>query len=57
MLWTEVPNMVCIEPITYYPYALPQTQFHNGFQYLGTAEKVFKVHIFVKSDEDSSDLK
>ena len=33
MLWTEVPNMLCIEPITYYPYAGPQTELHEGFIY------------------------
>ncbi len=48
MLWTEVPNMVCIEPITYYPYTLPQSQFHEGFQYLGSTDKAFKVYMSVR---------
>jgi len=35
MCWTEVPNMVCIEPISFYPYAVRQTQLHEGFTHLG----------------------
>jgi hypothetical protein len=34
MLWTEVPNMVCIEPITFYPYAVAQDHLHQGFDVL-----------------------
>lgn len=34
MCWTEVPNMICIEPITFYPYALEQQDLHKGFQHL-----------------------
>lgn len=34
MLWTEVPNMICIEPITFYPYAVKQEDLHKGFDYL-----------------------
>lgn len=45
MLWTEVPNMVCIEPISFYPYAVEQRNLHEGFQFLKDSEKVFKVHI------------
>lgn len=45
MLWTEVKNMVCIEPITFYPYAVEQRELHEGFQFLKDSEKVFKVHI------------
>ncbi|MDB2606676.1 aldose 1-epimerase [Zobellia sp.] len=45
MLWTEVPNMVCIEPITFYPYAVAQNQLHEGFEYLKDADKEFKVSI------------
>ncbi|MET1260232.1 aldose 1-epimerase [Flagellimonas sp. DF-77] len=37
MCWTEVPNMVCIEPISFYPYAVPQKQLHEGFEYLADA--------------------
>ncbi|MEA1785830.1 aldose 1-epimerase [Arenibacter sp. GZD96] len=49
MLWTEVPNMVCIEPITFYPYDVHQSRLHNGFQFLGNAPSVFKVQISVKT--------
>ncbi|SHJ80036.1 aldose 1-epimerase [Pseudozobellia thermophila] len=45
MLWTEVRNMVCIEPITFYPYAVDQHRLHEGFQFLKDSEKTFKVHI------------
>lgn len=43
MLWTEVPNMLCIEPITFYPYALPQSLLHEGFAYLDHSPVTFKV--------------
>ncbi len=48
MCWTEVNNMVCIEPITFYPYAVEQTELHEGFQYLGDTEAVFKVSLKVQ---------
>lgn len=47
MLWTEVPNMICIEPITFYPYEVEQKNLHDGFQYLQDTSKTFKVHISV----------
>lgn len=47
MLWTEVPNMVCIEPITFYPYDVAQKNLHDGFQFLETGEKEFKVTLTV----------
>jgi len=43
MLWTEVPNMICIEPITFYPYAVDQMQLHDGFEYLTDEDRNFKV--------------
>mgnify|MGYP000256069003 CR=1 FL=1 len=43
MLWTEVTNMVCIEPVSFYPYGVAQEQLHTGFETLETQEKVFKV--------------
>lgn len=43
MLWTEVPNMICIEPITFYPYAVDQMQLHDGFDYLSDEDRNFKV--------------
>ncbi|CAM3514200.1 aldose 1-epimerase [Zobellia roscoffensis] len=45
MLWSEVPNMVCIEPITFYPYAVAQTKLHEGFEYLKDTDREFKVFI------------
>jgi len=44
MCWTEVGNMVCIEPISFYPYAVDQKNLDQGFQTLqGVAE--FKVEL------------
>lgn len=43
MLWTEVPNMVCIEPITFYPYAVEQQNLNEGFRYLADGATRFKV--------------
>ncbi|RDY60751.1 aldose 1-epimerase [Flagellimonas nanhaiensis] len=34
MCWTEVRNMVCIEPISFYPYSVEQQNLHEGFQLL-----------------------
>ncbi len=45
MLWTEVSNMICIEPITFYPYAVQQQGMHEGFDYLLDAPREFVVHI------------
>lgn len=45
MLWTEVRNMVCIEPITFYPYAVEQQNLHEGFQYLKDEAQSFHVQI------------
>lgn len=47
MLWTEVANMICIEPITFYPYDVEQKDLHEGFQFLETGKKEFKVTISV----------
>lgn len=49
MLWTEVSNMICIEPITFYPYEVEQKNLHEGFQYLQDTSKTFKVHISVNN--------
>ena len=38
--------MVCIEPITFYPYAVEQRNLNDGFQYLEDGAKTFKVWIF-----------
>tara|TARA_B100001093_G_scaffold520506_1_gene617080 strand:+ start:3807 stop:4613 length:807 start_codon:yes stop_codon:yes gene_type:complete len=34
MCWTEVENMLCIEPITFYPYAVKQKDLHLGFEHM-----------------------
>jgi len=44
MCWTEVRNMVCIEPITFYPYAVEQRNLHHGFKELKEGE-VLKVEL------------
>ncbi|WP_025739852.1 aldose epimerase family protein [Aquimarina pacifica] len=31
MLWTEVKNMICIEPITFYPASVPEIELVKGF--------------------------
>lgn len=49
MLWTEVPNMICIEPISFYPYDVKQKELHDGFQYLQDGSKTFKVQIAVNN--------
>jgi galactose mutarotase-like enzyme len=46
MLWTEVPNMVCMEPISFYPYAVPQDRLHTGFLTLEKDPMVFKVGLY-----------
>ena len=45
MLWTEVPNMICIEPITFYPYAVNAMDLHKGFDILNDEPKLFKVYV------------
>lgn len=45
MLWTEVSNMVCIEPITFYPYAVDQADLHQGFDYLSEKNGTFQVFL------------
>ncbi|MFT6934715.1 MAG: hypothetical protein ACJAUQ_001105 [Maribacter sp.] len=45
MLWTEVSNMVCIEPITFYPYAVAQENLHEGFTTLEGDSKEYTVFL------------
>jgi galactose mutarotase-like enzyme len=44
MCWTEVRNMVCIEPISFYPYAVAQDDIHKGFEFL-IDKRNFKVFL------------
>ncbi len=50
MLWTEVPNMVCIEPITFYPYAVSQESLHEGFTILNSGQKEYSVFLKPKNN-------
>jgi len=45
MLWTEVDNMLCIEPITFYPYEVEQIDLNKGFQLLKKNSKTFKIEL------------
>lgn len=45
MCWTEVRNMICIEPISFYPYSVNQRELYLGFQHLKDTDAVFKVRI------------
>jgi len=45
MLWTEVSNMVCIESITFYPYAVEQKNLSSGFGILGKQTQLFTVKL------------
>ncbi|MER3375100.1 MAG: aldose 1-epimerase [Allomuricauda sp.] len=47
MCWTEVRNMVCIEPISFYPYAVNQRDLYLGFQHLKDEDAIFKVKLTV----------
>jgi len=46
MCWTEVGNMVCIEPISFYPSEVAQQNLHEGFQYLLDKKVEFKVGLY-----------
>ena len=43
MLWTEVTNMVCVEPVSFYPYAVAQENLSEGFQILPEGGATFTV--------------
>ena len=47
MCWTEVSNMVCIEPITFYPYAVAQDELHVGFDQLTEEVASYLVRISI----------
>lgn len=48
MLWTEVPNMLCIEPITFYPYVVEQQDLHKGFLFINKENNNFTVQLLPK---------
>lgn len=45
MLWSPVENMICVEPITFYPYAVDQAFLHEGFRYLDKPEAKFQIEL------------
>lgn len=49
MLWTEVSNMICIEPITFYPYDVVADKLHSGFYALKKEPRIFKVLLSLKT--------
>ncbi len=49
MLWSPVPTMICIEPISFYPYAVDQNNLSEGFRHLNKQEEVFEIQMTVKS--------
>ena len=52
MLWTEVPNMLCIEPITFYPYAVEQDGLDKGFMHLEHQNMLFMIHLNPNNDKN-----
>ncbi|MCL5245136.1 aldose 1-epimerase [Cellulophaga sp. 20_2_10] len=45
MLWTAVDTMLCIEPITFYPYAVTQDKLSEGYSYMGKLPAEYKVFL------------
>ena len=43
MLWSPTPNMICVEPVTFYPYAVEQQFIHEGFLFLEGDTMEFEV--------------
>lgn len=43
MLWSPDPGMVCVEPVSYYPYRAGPDRLHEGFRYLGDGPNSFAV--------------
>ena len=48
MLWSEVSNMICIEPITFYPPSVPTSKLFTGFENSNGHEK-FEITISASS--------
>lgn len=51
MLWSPTTNMMCVEPITWYPYAIPQQPILNGFNTIKTETTAFSVHLKVTANK------
>ncbi len=45
MLWSPTANMMCVEPITFYPYDVAQAKLHEGFRTLGDEAASFSVRM------------
>ncbi len=45
MLWSPSANMICVEPITFYPYATDQDFLHEGFTYLDKEQAKFQIEL------------
>lgn len=45
MLWAPTENMICVEPISFYPYTVDQVSLHEGFMYLENTEAMFQIEI------------
>ncbi|PKB45118.1 aldose 1-epimerase [Cellulophaga sp. RHA19] len=45
MLWTEVDTMLCVEPITFYPYDVAQDKLFKGYSNMGKVPAEYKVFL------------
>ncbi len=45
MLWSPVASMICVEPVSFYPYDVAQTELHEGFRSLGDTPARFSVRL------------
>ena len=45
MLWSPDPGMLCMEPITFYPYHAGPGRLHEGFRFLGDSAASFSLSI------------
>ncbi len=48
MLWSPDPGMLCIEPITFYPYDAGTGKLHEGFTHLGAESQHFLLTILLE---------
>lgn len=48
MLWSPVSNMICVEPVTFYPYEVDQVSLHEGFRFLDCPEIEYEVELTPK---------
>lgn len=45
MLWSPDPGMLCMEPVTFYPYTAGVNALHEGFSYLADQAVEFQVEL------------